>query len=58
MENQEPKQLDTQISIEEAKKAIEKEKQQRAADFKDELQKLCEKHNCDLQVGGILIIPK
>jgi hypothetical protein len=45
-------------SVEDAKKVLEQEKQARAQAFQDELKALCEKHQCDLQVPGIVIIPR
>jgi hypothetical protein len=45
-------------SVEDAKKVLEQEKQARAQAFQEELKALCEKHQCDIQVSGIVIIPR
>jgi len=41
-----------------AQDLIQKERDERLKAFNEELVALCEKHNCDLQVGGIQIIAK
>lgn len=46
------------ISIEEAKKVIEQEKQQRGNAFLEEYKALCAKHNCEIQINGLIIVAK
>ena len=45
------------VSIDEAKKLIETEKQERAKAFAEELRALCEKYKCELHASGVQIIP-
>lgn len=46
-----------QNSVDEAKKLIEADKKERAEKFRQELDELCKKYNCDLAVSGIIIQP-
>lgn len=44
-----------QSEIEKAKELIEKEREQRAAAFKKELDELCQKYQCRIEYGPMLI---
>lgn len=45
-------------SVDDAKKLLAEEKENRAKVFAEELKALCEKHQCDLQQSGIVIVAR
>jgi len=46
------------VSLEDARKAIESEKKQRAEVFLEEYKELCTKYNCEIQINGFIVIAK
>lgn len=48
----------TQEEIAKAKELLAKEKEAKAQKFRDELKALCDKYECDLAQGQIMIIPR
>lgn len=46
------------ITVEEAKKAIQEEQQERIKGFNEEYLSLCKKYNCEIVQNGLVVIAR